>query len=74
MYPPLAEQLAQLVARMAVNDRQLGVINDHQRPSGAERILSAEEVARGFRGFADGLERIPRITTDLRLPAYSYTG
>jgi hypothetical protein len=72
-YPPLAEQLAELAARMAANDRELDVINNFKRPSGADRILSAEEVARGLRGFAAGLEHIPRITKDLRLPAYSYT-
>lgn len=74
VYPPIAEQLAELLARMAANDRQLAVINDHKRPSGAERLLSAEEIARGLRGFADGYERIPRITKDLRVPAFTYSG
>jgi hypothetical protein len=50
------------------------VINDYARPSGAKRLLSAEEMARGLRGFADGYERIPRITSDLRVPAFTYSG
>jgi hypothetical protein len=36
-YPPIAEQLAELIGRMAANDRQLDVINDYKRPSGADR-------------------------------------
>jgi hypothetical protein len=35
---------------------------------------SPEEVGRGLRGFMDGSIYIPRITQDLRLPAFKYAG
>lgn len=71
VYPPIAEQLAELAARMAANDKQIDVINEHARPLGAKRLLSAEEMARGLRGFVDGYERIPRITKDFRVPGFA---
>ena len=59
---------------MAANNMRIHVINDYARPSGAKRLLSAKEMARGLRGFVDGYARIPRITKDLRVPAFTYPG
>jgi hypothetical protein len=77
VYPPIAEQLAELVARIEANDKQIEHINARALPSGAERLRVAELVARGIPGFSFAPERnveASRITKDLRLPAFGYTG
>ena len=75
VYPPMADQLADLVARLAANDTQLEIANRHARPAGAEHLRSAEEIARALtRGFGVLGTEIPRITRDLRLPAFKYEG
>jgi hypothetical protein len=51
VYPPIVEKLAELVTRLAANDKQLEVANRHARPSGAEYVRTAEEVARGLFAF-----------------------
>jgi len=75
VYPPIADQLADLAARLATNDAQLEIANRHARPAGAEHLRSAEELARALtRGFGVLGTEIPRITRDLRLPAFKYVG
>ena len=77
VYPPIAEQIAELVARIETNDQQIEHINARALPSGAERLQVVELVARGVPGFSFAPARhveVPRITTDLRLPAFEYTG
>lgn len=77
VYPPIAEQIAELVARIETNDQQIEHINARALPSGAERLQVVELVARGVPGFSFAPERhveVPRITKDLRLPAFEYTG
>jgi hypothetical protein len=71
-YPTIAPQLANLVARIDANDREIERINTRARPKGAVDIASAEAVARQLRNFVDGTASIPRITTRLRLPAFEY--
>jgi hypothetical protein len=73
VYPALSKQLADLVARLAENDKQLEIINRHAQPSGAEWLRSAEEIARDLKqGFGLSGVEIPRITRDLRLPAFKH--
>jgi hypothetical protein len=48
VYPAIAE----LVARIDANDKQIDVLNNHARPSGAERLRVAELVSRGIPGFS----------------------
>jgi hypothetical protein len=77
VYPPIAEQLAELAARVDANDKQIDVINNHACPSGAERLRVAELVARGIPGFSFApalYVEVPRITKELRLPAFEYSG
>jgi hypothetical protein len=74
MYPPIAAQLPELLARIAENDREIEHINASALPSGAERLLVAELVARRLSGFVENWVNIPRITTQLRLPAFQYSG
>ena len=75
VYPPFAERLAELLPRIDANDRQIEQINDHALPSGAKRLLVAELVARGLPAFnPEPYVNVPRITHELRLPAFEYPG
>jgi hypothetical protein len=73
IYPPFAHKLAELLPWIAANDREIEYINAHARPSGAERLLVAELVARGMEGFVKNSMQTPRITEELRLPAFEYS-
>ena len=46
-YPAFAQKLAELLARVAINDREIDQIN-HALPKGADRLLVAELKARGL--------------------------
>jgi hypothetical protein len=73
IYPIFARRLAELLPRIAANDREVEYINNHARPSGAQRLLVAELVARGLEGFVNNSIQTPRITEELRLPAFEYS-
>jgi hypothetical protein len=69
LYPAFTDKLANLLARIDDNDREIAYVNG-RLPSDASPLLVAELVARGLEGFAqDGLST-PRITSQLRLPAF----
>lgn len=72
VYPALAARVADLVARVDANDREIVRINTRAMPDGSERLAGAELIARGLRGFNAGPNTIPRITTDLQLPGFEY--
>jgi hypothetical protein len=72
LYPVFADRLANLMARIEANDREIERINTHASPEGAARMRGSELVARGLNGFVSGISDIPRITRDLRLPAFEY--
>jgi hypothetical protein len=72
VYPPLAAQLADLMALVFANDREVEHINAHVLPRGAERLLVAELVARGLRGFVENSIQTPRITEELRVPTFQF--
>ena len=68
VYPPYATKIAELFARIAVNDEALSRL--HQaRPAGvALHLLGAELVARGL----DGFTRFePSIASELKLPDWN---
>jgi hypothetical protein len=73
IYPAFAQNLAELLPRIASNDREVEYINNHARPSGAERLLVAELVARGLEGFVKNSIQTPRIIEELRLPVFEYS-
>jgi len=73
IYPAFAQRLAELLPCIASNDREIEYINNHARPSGAERLLVAELIARGLEGFVKNSIQTPRITEELRLPAFEYS-
>jgi hypothetical protein len=69
LYPAFADKLADLLPRIEANDREVAYVNN-RLPSGCSPLLVAELIARGLQGFAqDGLST-PRITSQLRLPAF----
>jgi hypothetical protein len=72
IYPQIEAQLRDLLPRIAANDKQIEYINDYALPSGAERLLVAELVARDLRGFVENLAEAPSITRQLRLPAFQF--
>lgn len=72
VYPALATRLADLAARVDANDREVENINARARPDGAEWLAGAEMVARDINGFNVSTANVPRITRDLRLPAFEY--
>jgi hypothetical protein len=74
VYPAVAEQLADLVARIAANDAVIERINLKSLPDGAKWLDGTELLARGLRGFNDGTATVPRITHVMRLPAFKYSG
>jgi hypothetical protein len=58
--------------RIFASDREIEYINAHALPAEAERLLVAELVARGLRGFVENSVEAVRITRDLRLPAFRF--
>jgi len=73
VYPAIAAQLGDLLARIDANDREIAYVNRGALPNEAERLDVAEQVARGLRGFNDGVTMIPRITHEVRLPNFAYS-
>jgi hypothetical protein len=77
IYPAFANNLADLLPRIAANDREIEYINGHALPSGAGRLLVAELVARKLEGFGKShgniVIRTPRITEELCLPTFEYS-
>jgi chromosome segregation ATPase len=71
VYPAMAERLAGLMARVASNDAAIDRVN-RSLPDGAKWMASAEFVARSLSGWNDGTAPIPRITAQMRLPAFRY--
>jgi hypothetical protein len=74
VYPGLAEQLADIVGRIAANDAVIERVNRKSLPDGAGSLVSAEAMARGLEGLVHGVVNVPRITEQLRLPAFRYSG
>ena len=72
IYPPIEAQFRDLMTRIDANDKQIEYINAHARPRDAERLLVAELVARGLRGFVENSVEAVRITRELRLPAFRF--
>jgi hypothetical protein len=70
IYPAFAQKLAELLPRIAANEREIEYINGHALPRNGGRLLVAELVARGLEGFVKNSVQIPRITEELCLPAW----
>ena len=68
LYPAFVQKLAELLGRVAINDREIDQINN-ALPKGADRLLVAELKARNLPFVMNSIET-PRIIDQLRLPAW----
>jgi hypothetical protein len=69
VYPQLAAKLADLMQRVAANDREIATV---KLPDGGSRILESELVARDLQGFVnDGIETLS-LVRELRIPAWEH--
>jgi hypothetical protein len=73
IYPVFAHNLAELLPRIVANDREIEYINNHSLPRNGKRLLVAELIARGMEGFVKNSMQTPRITEELRLPAFEHS-
>jgi len=70
--PPVAAKLAELLARVEANNREVEFIN-RRLPMGSGELLVAELAARGLRGFVESLVDVPSITRSVRLPSVEWS-
>ena len=70
LYPAFAQKLAELLPRIAANDRVIEYINDHALPKGVDRLLVAELKARGLPSWVMNSIEPQRITDQLYLPPW----
>jgi hypothetical protein len=71
VYPPVAAQLSDLLARIEANDRDVEFINANALPRGVNRLLVAELVERDLPGFVANARETPRIVGQARLPTFA---
>ena len=64
------KQLAELLARIVVNDREVEHLNAHALPRNHGRLLCAELAARGLDGWVKNWVQTPRITEETVLPSF----
>jgi hypothetical protein len=62
-----------LAARLGANDGAIGLVNQ-KLPDGLKWIDSAELIARKLRNFKDDTADVPRITKNMRLSTFQYSG
>ena len=72
LYPGLAAKLTSLLVQLADNDQQIEHINARALPTGAERLLTAELVARGLTGLRSKGADVPSVVRNVRLPAFEF--
>jgi hypothetical protein len=71
-YPSIEAWLGELIAQIDVNDREIDYLNSQALPTGAERLRSAELVAREVEAWRVNQTDIVRITRELCLPAFKH--
>jgi hypothetical protein len=69
-YPTVETRLGELIAKIERNDREIEFVNAHTLPTGAERLRSAELIARGIEAWRVNQTDVVRITMELCLPAF----
>ena len=71
-YPSIESRLGELIAKIEGNDREIEYINGQALPMGAERLRSAELIARGIEAWRVNSTDVVRITRELCLPAFKH--
>ena len=78
VYPPLVDQLVDLMTRLAASDQALNACN-RALPRDAEHLPTAEEIARGLHDYEVQYckekgrrldPQLPRLATELKLPKF----
>ena len=72
VYPSMESRLGELIAKIEANDRKIEYINSQSLPTGAERLRSAELIARGIEAWRVNSADVVRISHELRLPAFKH--
>jgi DNA repair exonuclease SbcCD ATPase subunit len=71
-YPDIESKLGELIGKLEKNEREVDFINRHQLPTGAERLQSAELIARGIGSWRVGMADVVRIIEQLCLPSFKH--
>jgi DNA repair exonuclease SbcCD ATPase subunit len=71
-YPNIEALLGELIAKVEANDRELEFVNAQALPTGAERLRSAELIARGIEAWRVNQADVVRFTHELCLPAFKH--
>jgi len=71
-YPSFEERIAELIAKIDANDREIDYLNSQALPAGAERLRSAELLAREVEAWRVNQTDVVRITRELCLPAFKH--
>jgi DNA repair exonuclease SbcCD ATPase subunit len=72
IYPRIESQLGQLIPRIEANDREIDYINGQALPMDAERLQSAELIARDLESWRVIQTDVVRFTRELCLPAFKH--
>jgi chromosome segregation ATPase len=72
IYPAIEAQLGELIGKLEKNEREINFVNGHQLPTGAERLQSAELIARGIGSWRVGMADVVRIIEQLCLPSFKH--
>ena len=70
LYPIVAKQLAELMSRIAANDREVDYLNKHALPKGIGRLLEVELIARKLPGWVQNSIQTARVIDVLCLPPW----
>ena len=70
LYPTVAKQLGELLARIAANDREVDHLNKNGLPKGKGRLLDVELIARDLPGWVQGGIQTHRIIDTVQLPPW----
>src|SRR5262249_3357413 len=71
-YPGIENQLGQLITKIEANDQEIEFVAAHGLPTGAERLRSAELIAREIEAWRVNQAEVVRITRELCLPAFKH--
>ena len=71
-YPSIESQLGELIAKIDANDREIDYLNSQALPAGAERLRSAELIAREIEAFRLNQTDVVRVTRELWLPQFKH--
>jgi hypothetical protein len=72
IYPDIEAKLGKLISDLERNEREIFFINCHELPAGAQRLQSAELIARGIGSWRVGMADVVRIVEQLCLSSFKH--